>query len=89
MNQNFKTKQAEIQSTQPNSKKMETFIGSSETTRDLQLSTFDFADYQKLGRPQHKPALDIVFLEWFIGFFEAEGCLQCWKNEESIDLPLK
>lgn len=61
-------------------KKMNNIKESPETTREIKLSTFDFLDYKKKGTPQHKPTLDIVFLEWFIGFFEAEGCLQFWKD---------
>ena len=49
-------------------------IGSSETTREMLLTQLDFEDYIRFGTPQHKPNPPTIFLEWFIGFFEAEGC---------------
>ena len=39
------------------------------------LSQFQFQNYLKNGTPLHKPKPNIHFLEWFIGFFEAEGFL--------------
>ena len=49
-------------------------IGSSETTREILLTQLDFENYIRFGTPQHKPNPNTIFLEWFIGFFEAEGC---------------
>ena len=52
-------------------------IGSSETTREILLTQLDFENYIRFGTPQHRPHPNTVFLEWFIGFFEAkdhEGC---------------
>jgi hypothetical protein len=64
-------------------KKMIKSTGSSETTRELRFhkkkvnDIFDFQDYA-LSQPQCKASLDKAFLEWFIGFFEAEGSLISW-----------
>jgi hypothetical protein len=61
-------------------------FGSSETTREKQLEScekpidFDFSAYLQEGTPQHRPFIKTDFLEWFIGFVEAEGCFQTWKN---------
>lgn len=49
-------------------------IGSSETTREILLTQLDFKNYIRFGTPQHKPNPNTTFLEWFIGFFEADGC---------------
>ena len=57
-------------------------IGSSETTREILLTPFHFDDYIQFGMPRHKPNPDFSFLEWFIGFFEAEGCLLKWPNKK-------
>nr|YP_009367480.1 putative LAGLIDADG homing endonuclease [Sarcinofilum mucosum]ARK14460.1 putative LAGLIDADG homing endonuclease [Sarcinofilum mucosum] len=43
-------------------------------------SAFDFRNYIQNGTPKHKPAVNIFFLQWFIGFFEAEGCFLYWKD---------
>jgi LAGLIDADG endonuclease len=67
--------------------------GSSETTRETllekksvfynsierfnQTTLFNFDAYIQNGMPRHK-RLDKPFLEWFIGFFEAEGCFLKW-----------
>lgn len=51
---------------------------SSETTREILLTQFNFENYIKFGTPKHKPNPDISFLEWFIGFFEAEGFFCHW-----------
>ena len=55
-------------------------IGSSETTRESPSSTFDFVNYIKYHRPEHKCNEDISitthFLEWFIGFVEGFGSFQ-------------
>lgn len=48
-------------------------IGSSETTREILLTQLDFKNYIRFGTPQHKPNPNTTFLEWFIGFFEADG----------------
>ena len=60
-------------------------IGSSETTREILLTEFDFRDYIQFGTPQHKPIPNITFLEWFLGFFESKGCFLKWfdKNQNS------
>lgn len=55
--------------------------GSSETTREILLTEFDFKDYIQFGTPRHKPRPNLTFLEWFIGFFEAEGCFLEWFNQ--------
>jgi LAGLIDADG endonuclease len=70
------------------------FIGSSETTREIWLTQFNFKHYETFGTPQHKPKIDTFFLEWFIGFFEAEGCLLKWpykngKNRFGIEITQK
>ena len=46
---------------------------SSETTRKA--SSFDFSDFYKYGQPENVPRISETFLEWFIGFFEGDGCL--------------
>lgn len=66
-------------------------IGSSETTREILLTQLDFENYIRFGTPQHKPHPKITFLEWFIGFFEADGCFLKWldqkkKNRFSIEI---
>lgn len=73
-------------------------IGSSETTReilitqqnnfmDLQETTsFSFKPYIESYAPQHKGNnVDTTFLEWLVGFFEAEGCFLKWKNSNDQD----
>lgn len=56
-------------------------IGSSETTRETLLTPFCFKKYIELYAPQHKTNIDTTFLEWFVGFFEAEGCLLKWVDK--------
>jgi hypothetical protein len=41
---------------------------------------FDFVPYVLNGTPDHIPKPDEVFLQWFIGFFEAEGSFIQWKD---------
>ena len=53
-------------------------IGSSETTREILLTQLNFKNYIRFGRVQHKPSPNPIFLEWFIGFFEADGCFLKW-----------
>ena len=60
-------------------------IGSSETTREILLTQLDFENYIRFGTPQHKPNPDSVFLEWFIGFAEAEGCFLKWPDQRQKD----
>lgn len=60
-------------------------IGSSETTREILLTQLDFENYIRFGTPQHKPNPDPTFLEWFIGFFEADGCLLKWPDQNQKD----
>ena len=45
-----------------------------------QMTLFDFDSYILNGTPDHIPKPDKVFLQWFIGFFEAEGSFSQWKN---------
>ena len=45
--------------------------GSSETIRKT--PTFNFDDFYKYGHAKHVPRIEESFLEWFIGFFEANG----------------
>lgn len=64
------------------------YIGSSETTREILNTAFDFKDYITFGIPEHKPNFvptDAHFLEWLIGFFEAEGSFLIWpdKNKQN------
>ena len=59
---------------------MTTQKGSSETIRETSSNSFCFDQFLQYGSPQHKPILDEKFLEWFIGFFEAEGSFLCWPN---------
>ena len=47
--------------------------GSSETTREKIITKFNFINYIKLGKSKHIKSINIQFLEWFIGFFEAES----------------
>lgn len=72
--------------------------GSSETTRETLLEKqivfkniterlnqtilFDFNAYIQNGTPKHKPCPNKFFLEWFIGFFEAEGSLITWFDKK-------
>ena len=69
-------------------------IGSSETTREILLTQLDFKNYIRFGTPQHKPNPNTTFLEWFIGFFEADGCFlkrsdQKQKNRFFIEITQK
>lgn len=57
-------------------------IGSSETTREILLTQLDFKNYIRFGRPQHKPNPNTTFLEWFIGFFEADGSFLKWSDQK-------
>lgn len=57
-------------------------IGSSETTREILYTQFNFINYIRFGTVQHKPNPDPIFLEWFIGFFEADGCFLKWSDQE-------
>ena len=57
-------------------------IGSSETTREILYTQFYFENYIRFGTPQHKPNPNTIFLEWFIGFFEAEGCFLKWPDQK-------
>ena len=49
----------------------------------LQCCRFD--DYIRSGTPSHKPNPDLAFLEWFVGFFEAEGSFLQWPNSNEKD----
>nr|YP_636261.1 putative site-specific DNA endonuclease [Tupiella akineta]AAV80683.1 putative site-specific DNA endonuclease [Tupiella akineta] len=62
---------------------MNNYLGSSETLREIILTQFHFKEYIEKGTPQHKPLTNTVFLEWFIGFFEAEGSFLVWPNGRS------
>lgn len=57
-------------------------IGSSETIRETLVTQFHFKNYIQLGTPKHIPYPDLIFLEWFIGFFEAEGCFLTWPDKK-------
>lgn len=48
-------------------------IGSSETTRESPLSSFNFTDFVEHHIVQHKKLVDPAFLEWFVGFVEGDG----------------
>lgn len=56
---------------------------SSETIRETLITEFNFIDYTKFGSPNHKSFIDNIFLEWFIGFFEAEGCFLIWDTKNN------
>ena len=49
----------------------------------LQCHRFD--DYIRFGTPSHKPNPDLAFLEWFVGFFEAEGSFLQWPDSNKKD----
>lgn len=73
-------------------------IRSSETTRETllgkqieishnkksfdQKTLFNFDAYIENGTPKHIPQPDQHFLQWFIGFFEAEGELKTWQDKK-------
>ena len=63
---------------------MKNILGSSETIREVMLTKgnceFSFQEFIEKGTPKHKPKPDLRFLEWFIGFFEAEGCFLDWED---------
>ena len=48
-------------------------IGSSETTREPPLSSFNFTDFAEHHLVEHKKLVDPAFLEWFVGFVEGDG----------------
>lgn len=60
-------------------------IGSSETTREMLLTRLCFQDYIQFGTPKHKPKPNVLFLEWFLGFFEAEGSFLKWRDNGKKD----
>ena len=60
-------------------------IGSSETIRETSFLQFDFSNYIRFGSPDHKPNPDFNFLEWFLGFFEAEGSFLKWASSNKTD----
>ena len=47
--------------------------GSSETTREPPLSSFNFTDFIEHHLVEHKKLVDPAFLEWFVGFVEGDG----------------
>ena len=57
--------------------------GSSETIRETNLERFCLQHYIAHGTPMHRPKPDIGFLEWFIGFFEAEGSFTTWSDHNT------
>lgn len=65
-------------------------IGSSETTRETLLTQhiicdeFCFKEYRNSYAPQHKTNVDTTFLEWFVGFFEAEGSFFKWFDKNLL-----
>lgn len=56
--------------------------GSSETIRKISTEELKFQSYLEFGTPMHRPNPNISFLEWFIGFYEAEGSFFTWKSNE-------
>lgn len=58
--------------------------GSSETTRGTLSTQFHFQDYINFGTPLHIPNPKLAFLEWFVGFFEAEGSLTKWSCNNAV-----
>lgn len=54
---------------------------------NLQKTTsFSFKTYIESYAPQHKGNnVDTTFLEWLVGFFEAEGCFLTWKDSNNRD----
>nr|YP_009367417.1 putative LAGLIDADG homing endonuclease [Sarcinofilum mucosum]ARK14454.1 putative LAGLIDADG homing endonuclease [Sarcinofilum mucosum] len=61
------------------SEKQTLSYGSSETTRKAPcFSTTDFYDY---GHAAHVPLISESFLQWFIGFFEADGHFSCYTQK--------
>ena len=64
-------------------------LGSSETTRETVITKFNFIDYIQLGKPNHILNPDINFLEWFIGFFEAEGSFCHWFDGKKDSFQIK
>ena len=63
-----------------NNNRIRILRGSSETKREILDLKFDFTHYIQCGTPLHKPNPNLCFLEWFIGFFEAEGCFLKWPS---------
>ena len=61
---------------------MKQLQGSSETIRETNSQNFNH--YLQFGTPAHKPKPDIQFLEWFIGFFEAEGSFLKWPQSQTL-----
>lgn len=49
-----------------------------ENLESLKCLNFNFKEYLKYGTPEHIPNPNIDFLEWLIGFFEAEGYFCNW-----------
>ena len=49
------------------------------------LQCYRFDDYIRFGTPSHKPNPDLFFLEWFVGFFEAEGSFLQWPDSNEKD----
>lgn len=57
--------------------------GSSETIRETLITEFNFKNYINFGTPIHKPFIDTTFIQWFIGFFEAEGSFLIWSTKNN------
>ena len=49
------------------------------------LQSYRFDDYIRFGTPSHKPKPNCAFLEWFVGFFEAEGSFLQWSDSNKKD----
>jgi hypothetical protein len=68
-------------------------LDSSETTREILLTQFNFEEYLQYGKLEQIKNVNIDFLEWFIGFFEAEGSFSNWfdgkKNRVELEITQK
>lgn len=60
-------------------------LGSSETTREAPFLTPHF-DFQFYRCPEHKKKNDLLFLEWFVGFTEGDGCFVVRKDGQKTRL---
>ena len=62
------------------------YCGSSETIRKT--PRFNFDNFYKYGHADHVPRIDEAFLEWFIGFFEADGCFSIDERNRRLYLTI-
>ena len=63
-------------------------LGSSETTREAPLVNFDFSTYLQTAKPEHIQ-LHPLWLQWFIGFSEANGYFLVSKRKLCFSIDLK